>query len=340
MKRFHVHVSVKDLSESVRFYSKLFGVPPAVEKPDYAKWMLEDPRINFAISQRGRSAGVNHLGFQVDSEDELKALRRQVAAADLSALDQREAACCYARSDKYWVEDPRGSPGRPSTRSAGFRSSVKKPSRQATSAPAASRSPSRDPRRKTPAACPRAAKRLARPAAAESPVSASAGRTMNVLFLCTGNSARSILAEAITNSLAVSKGKFRAYSAGSHPKGKVNPYAFELLRETRLPTAGLRSKSWDEFAQPGAPVMDFVITVCDQAAGEQCPYWPGQPVTAHWGMPDPAAVEGTEEVKRRAFSDTANMLRRRIELLASLPLEKLDRLSLQNEVRDIGKAPP
>lgn len=162
---------------------------------------------------------------------------------------------------------------------------------------------------------------------------------MNVLFLCTGNSARSILAEAITNSLAMSKGKFRAYSAGSHPKGKVNPLALDLLRQTHLPTAGLRSKSWDEFAAAGAPVMDFVITVCDQAAGEQCPLWPGQPMTAHWGMPDPAAVQGAEEQRRRAFSDTASMLRRRIELLASLPLDKLDRLSLQNKVRDIGKAP-
>ena len=108
MKRFHVHVSVKDLPESVRFYNRLFGVSPTVEKPDYAKWMLEDPRINFAISERGRATGVNHLGFQVDSDDELKSLRRQVAAADISALDQQDAACCYAKSDKYWVEDPQG----------------------------------------------------------------------------------------------------------------------------------------------------------------------------------------------------------------------------------------
>jgi arsenate reductase len=160
---------------------------------------------------------------------------------------------------------------------------------------------------------------------------------MNVLFLCTGNSARSILAEAMTNNLSVSRARFRAYSAGSHSKGKVNPLALELLRQAHVPTAGLRSKSWDEFARPGAPVMDFVITVCDQAAGEQCPFWPGQPMTAHWGMPDPAAAEGTEEQKRRAFSDTANMLRRRIELLASLPFEKLDRLAIQAQVQDIGK---
>jgi arsenate reductase len=162
---------------------------------------------------------------------------------------------------------------------------------------------------------------------------------MNVLFLCTGNSARSILAEALTNSLTPSKTRFRAFSAGSHPKGSVHRLALELLRQLAIPAAGLRSKSWDEFARSGAPVMDFVITVCDQAAGEPCPFWPGQPMTAHWGMPDPAAIEGMEDEKRRAFSDTANMLRRRIELLASLPLDKLDRLSLQNKVRDIGKAP-
>jgi protein-tyrosine-phosphatase len=161
---------------------------------------------------------------------------------------------------------------------------------------------------------------------------------MNVLFLCTGNSARSILAEVITNSLTVSKGRFRAFSAGSHPKGAVHPFALDLLQQLRLPTAGLRSKSWDEFARPDAPLMDFVITVCDQAAGEQCPFWPGQPMTAHWGMPDPAAILGTEAQRRKAFSDTANMLRRRIEVFASLPFETLDRLSLQNRVKHIGKA--
>jgi arsenate reductase len=160
---------------------------------------------------------------------------------------------------------------------------------------------------------------------------------MNVLFLCTGNSARSILAEALTNGLTVSKGGFRAYSAGSHPKGAPHPLALELLVQSRIPTNGLRSKSWDEFAMPDAPAMDFVVTVCDQAAGEQCPYWPGQPMTAHWGMPDPAAVTGTDDRKRRAFSETANMLRRRIELFASLPFDKLDRLSLHKQVKDIGK---
>lgn len=159
----------------------------------------------------------------------------------------------------------------------------------------------------------------------------------NVLFLCTGNSARSILGEAAINNLAISQGKFRGFSAGSHPKGEVNPYAIELLKRSRISTEGLRSKSWDEFAASGAPPLDFVFTVCDQAAGEQCPYWPGQPMTAHWGMPDPAAVEGTHEEKMHAFADTFQVLRRRIELFASLPFDKLDRLALQQRVSDIAK---
>jgi len=162
-------------------------------------------------------------------------------------------------------------------------------------------------------------------------------KVYNVLFLCTGNSARSILAEALTNGLAATRGRFRGYSAGSHPKASPNPFALELLRQLRVPTEGLRSKSWDEFARPGAPAMDFVITVCDQAAGEACPFWPGQPMTAHWGMPDPAAVRGTDEQVRKAFSDTAVMLRRRIELLASLPLDRLDRIGLQDRVRNIAR---
>ncbi|MGH8515928.1 MAG: arsenate reductase ArsC [Panacagrimonas sp.] len=161
-------------------------------------------------------------------------------------------------------------------------------------------------------------------------------RVFNVLFLCTGNSARSILGEAAINNLATGQGRFRGYSAGSHPKGEVNPYAIELLERSNIPVEGLRSKSWDEFAQPGAPPLDFVFTVCDQAAGETCPYWPGQPMTAHWGMPDPAAVEGTHEQKMHAFAETLRVLRRRIELFASLPFDKLDRLALQRRVSDLA----
>jgi protein-tyrosine-phosphatase len=156
----------------------------------------------------------------------------------------------------------------------------------------------------------------------------------NVLFICTGNSARSILAEALLNDMG--RGRFRAYSAGSHPKGTVHPLALRELQSRRIPTDGLRSKSWEAFAAPGAPEMDFVFTVCDQAAGEICPVWPGQPMTAHWGMPDPAAVEGSDEAKARAFLDTAITVRRRLELMLSLPIRSLDSMALQKQVKDIG----
>src|SRR5688572_23515410 len=152
-------------------------------------------------------------------------------------------------------------------------------------------------------------------------------KTFNVLFLCTGNTARSILAEALLNAMAGTR--FNAFSAGSHPKGMVNPYAIELLQKNRLPTEGLRSKSWDEFAQPGAPQLDFVFTVCDNAAGEPCPVWPGQPMTAHWGIDDPAAVEGSDEQKRKAFFKAYTELSRRLSIFVSLPMDKLDRLSLK-----------
>ena len=156
-----------------------------------------------------------------------------------------------------------------------------------------------------------------------------------VLFLCTGNSARSILAEVLLN--AMGGNRFRAYSAGSHPKGAVNPHALKLLARSRLPTEGLRSKSWDEFAAPGAPKLHFVFTVCDDAAGEVCPVWPGQPMTAHWGIPDPAAVTGSEQEIDRAFFRAYEQLQRRISLFSSLRLENLDRLALQKRIDDIGR---
>ena len=157
----------------------------------------------------------------------------------------------------------------------------------------------------------------------------------NVLFLCTGNSVRSILAEAYLNTAG--KGRFKAYSAGSKPGGRVNPYALELLAKSRIDTAGLRSKSWDEFAALGAPMMDFVFTVCDNAAAEPCPYWPGQPMTAHWGVPDPAAVAGSDEDKRYAFRQAFSALSTRINLLLNLPMEKLDRMALQKKLVEIGR---
>jgi protein-tyrosine-phosphatase len=163
-------------------------------------------------------------------------------------------------------------------------------------------------------------------------------RIYNVLFLCTGNSARSILAESILNREGL--GRFKAFSAGSHPKGQVHPYAVELLQRLNHPTADLRSKNWDEFAIVGAPSMDFVFTVCDNAANEICPIWPGQPMTAHWGVPDPAAAEGTEIERRLAFADCYRMLNNRIGLFANLPLKALDGLSLQKQIDEIGRNLP
>jgi arsenate reductase len=158
----------------------------------------------------------------------------------------------------------------------------------------------------------------------------------NVLFLCTGNSARSLMAEAILNHKG--KGRFTAYSAGSHPTGAPRPEALKQLESTRLPTQGLRSKSWDEFSSPGAPHLDFVFTVCDNAAKEQCPYWPGQPMTAHWGVPDPAAVTGTPEEIARAFRDAFVILDRRIGLFLSLPLATLEQFAIQKEIDTIGRS--
>lgn len=161
------------------------------------------------------------------------------------------------------------------------------------------------------------------------------GKTYNALFVCTGNSARSIMAERILQRLG--QGRFKAYSAGSHPSGTVNVYALELLKRLHYPTAGLRSKDWQEFAGPGAPPLDFVFTVCDQAAGEACPHWPGQPMTAHWGMPDPAAFVGSEAEKRALFADVYGRLYNRIAIFVSLPIAALDRLSLQRRLDEIGR---
>ncbi len=163
----------------------------------------------------------------------------------------------------------------------------------------------------------------------------TADKIYNVLFLCTGNSARSILAEAILNKEG--RGRFKAYSAGSMPKGEVNPHALDLVRALGFSDSDFRSKSWEEFAAPGAPPLDFVITVCDNAAGEVCPVWPGQPMTAHWGVPDPAAVEGTHAEEAAAFLEAARQLGTRIRLFLSLPMTSIDRMSLQNRMREIGE---
>ena len=158
----------------------------------------------------------------------------------------------------------------------------------------------------------------------------------NVLFLCTGNSARSVMAECVLN--RIGWGRFHAFSAGSHPSGKVHPFTLDLLRRLNYRTDGLRSKSWDEFAGPSAPAMDFVFTVCDNAAGESCPLWPGQPITAHWGIPDPAAATGSEAEIALAFKDAYRMLKRRVDLLLALPISKLDRLVLTTRLKEIGRS--
>lgn len=163
-------------------------------------------------------------------------------------------------------------------------------------------------------------------------------RTWNILFLCTGNSARSIMAEGLTNKL--SHGRFHAYSAGSQPTGKVNPFAIEQLAHVGYDASGARSKSWDEFAQPGAPHMDFIITVCDSAANEVCPVWPGHPAVAHWGFADPAAVQGTDEEKRAAFHRIFAEIRQRVQLLLVLPVDKLDHLAMLQQLREIGAGKP
>lgn len=160
----------------------------------------------------------------------------------------------------------------------------------------------------------------------------------NVLFLCSGNSARSIMAEVLLNHWG--RGRFKAYSAGSHPRGEVHPLTLELLGRLGFPTEGLRSKSWDEFAKPGAPVMDFVFTVCDQTRSETCPVWPGQPIVAHWGVADPVLVEGDEITRMMAFREAFRTLERRIQLFCSLPLHQLDRLRIQREVEKIGTVQP
>ena len=162
-------------------------------------------------------------------------------------------------------------------------------------------------------------------------------RTFNVLFLCTGNSARSIMAESLLSHLEAGRGRFKAFSAGSHPKGEVHPLALETLKRNGLPATGFRSKSWDEFSTPDAPRMDFVFTVCDQAASEVCPIWPGHPMTAHWGIPDPAAVEGADEDKRRAFQDALELLRQRVEQFSNVSFEDVGRLAIQREIDGIGR---
>ncbi len=324
MKRFHVHLAVDDLAANIRFYSTVFGMPPTVEKTDYAKWMLDDPRINFAVSSRGMKAGVDHLGVQVETDEELAALREQRRASRhrrtrpgrRGLLLRQVRQVLGHRSAGHRVGDLPHARQHPHFRHRRSEAGRQRMLRTAGAGHLV-----------------RQARRAEDLLLLEDTMS---DRTYNVLFLCTGNSARSILAEVIMNQ--VGGGRFKAYSAGSQPNGRVNPFAIELLSSHKLPVEGLRSKSWDEFAAPGAPHLDFVFTVCDNAAGEVCPMWPGQPMTAHWGVEDPAAVEGTDDEKRRAFAAAYTVLRNRIQMFASLKLASLDRLALTDRLREIGRS--
>ena len=239
-------------------------------------------------------------------------------------IEQGKTACCYAKSEKSWIADPAGiswetfhTTGENISYGDG---SGENEARVAHAKRLLLRQRKPSPRHR--AACPHG-------------LAIMTERPFNTLFLCTGNSARSIIAEAILNKIG--QGKFRAYSAGSHPKGQVNPNTIQLLHGLGYDTSGFRAKSWNEFAKPGAPALDFVFTVCDNAAGETCPVWPGQPMTAHWGVPDPAEARGSEAEIALAFKDAYRMLFQRIGIFTALPIRSLDKLSLQNRLREIGR---
>ena len=353
MKRFHVHIHVDDLARSIAFYSKLFAAEPARVEADYAKWMLDDPRVNFAISTRGDQPGLDHLGFQVDDAAELAQLKARAEAADMALLDEGATSCCYARSEKHWITDPQGIAWEHFHTLGNipvFHEAGKTPEAGACCAPA----PTGD---KAAAACcapaaveaqatccaPKATPSANKAAFAENsagccPAAAPAAgsKPLNVLFLCTHNSARSILAEALLNAMA--HGRFKAYSAGSspNPNQQPHPLGLQLLQKAGISIEGLRSKSWDEFARPDAPHMDLIITVCDNAAGEVCPVWPGHPASAHWGYPDPSEGDAPEAQKIEAFRKTMHMLHQRLELLINLPGDKLEKAALQGAARALA----
>jgi arsenate reductase (thioredoxin) len=319
------HAGLVSLQASLAFYSKMFAAEPARLEADYAKWMLEDPRINFAISTRASKPG--------RSSRHPDRYRRGARRAE-GTRPGRGPGSARRRRGQLLL--------RPQRKALGHRS----PRHRLGAFPDAGRHPGIQ--RESRGGGQLAGGRVLRCAgvfsccdrySAEANVlllrARVADKTYNVLFICTGNSARSILAEALLSHAG--KGCFKAYSAGSHPTGTVNPGALEALRAMGAPATGARSKNWDEFAAPGAPAMDFIVTVCDSAAGEACPVWPGHPMTAHWGMPDPAAVKGTEDETRAAFRDAVVTLKRRIDLMLALPLSTLDSMATRRELRDIGE---
>ena len=304
MKRMHVHVSVADIGKAIGFYSALFAPKPAVVKTDYAKWMLDDPRVNFAISTRGRATrprSPRHPGRERRAN--CRRSMRGCEQAGGAIVEEGQTTCCYAKSEKSWIDDPAGISGKRSTPPAkhdyGAASGERADRAREACCGAPARRAERSPRRL----------RGVRPwpiARSTCCFSAPAIRR-----------ARSWPRPSSTSSAA---GKFRAFTAGSHPKGQVNPHTVALLQSLGYDTSGFRSKSWSEFARPGAPALDFVFTVCDNAAGEACPVWPGQPMTAHWGVPDPAEATGTPAEIALAFKDAYRMLHQRIAIFTALPI--------------------
>jgi arsenate reductase (thioredoxin) len=308
----HFAINVRYVQQSINFYRKMFGIEPAKVRSGYAKFDVNNPPLNFTLNEvpfNDRGA-LSHLGIQVGSTEDVLAVRDRWTQQGLITRDEMNTECCYALQDKAWAHDPDGNEWEVFV--------VLQDNLPEKSA-------------EEPACCgPNCC----------APAGTTKGwmlmdRHYNVLFLCTGNSARSIMAEAILNR----KGRpnFTAYSAGSHPSGIVRPEALKQIEFARISTEGFRSKGWEEFAKPGAPEMDFVFTVCDNAANEVCPVWPGQPMTAHWGVPDPAAVTGTPEAVERAFRDAYTILLRRIDLFLCLPLATLQNLAIQKKIDEIGK---
>ncbi len=323
MKRMHVHVGVEDLEQSTNFYSALFAAQPTVVRSDYAKWMLDDPRVNFAISTRGKQPGLDHLGIQVEDKAELHEVYARLRIAEGAVIEQGQTSCCYAKSEKSWIDDPSGiaweafhTTGESTDYGDGSGENRARIAREKSCcAPRAA------------SGAPRTSARFLGSVSASVEQTGPTTCSSYVPEIQPGPSWRR------RYSIVKDAERFMRFPAGSHPKGQVNPNALRLLRRMNYDVSGMRSKSWTEFTGPGAPKLDFVFTVCDSAAAETCPVWPGQPMTAHWGVPDPAAATGNDAEINLAFADTFRMLNNRISIFVSLPLQSLDQLSLQKSTR-------
>jgi arsenate reductase len=291
----------------------MFAAPPSVAKLDYANWVLDDPMVNFAISAR-TAPGIDHLGIQVEDENEFEEVaHRLLSAGRAVARHPPVTTGFYARSDKAWGIDPQGVSWETFV-GADDRTLHRLAAGPIGDAPAPARAGASD---GAPAAIP---------------------RLYNVLFICSANAVRSIMAESLINHWG--RGRFRSFSAGSAPKGEVDPRTLQLLGALDLPTEGLRSKSWHDYAAAGAPTMDFVFTVCEHAAKAPAPAWPGRPIQAFWGVPDPLLAEGSDHEKMLAFRLAFRALEHRIKLFSSLRVDALEMLSLQRTLDEIGREVP